>query len=136
MDNTAIHLVDPPTAEGVTGRRHLSVLLLAGVVQKRGRILDRDPRRSPCPPLCLKAGSCISELPLTAVRVICSLKPLMMEISVSLSGLFGHLTTLKTGKFFINHLCCKISGFKKISMTMLLTPKAQLPQHPLHNSGQ
>lgn len=80
MGNTATQLVDPPMAEGVTGRRHLSVLLLAGALQKRGRILDRDPRRSPCLSLCLKAGSHMSELPLTAVCVICSLKPLMMEI--------------------------------------------------------
>lgn len=67
----------------ITGRRHPSVLLLAGAVQKRSRILDSGPRRSPCPPLCLKAGTCMSELPLTAVCVICSLKSLMMEISQS-----------------------------------------------------
>ena len=83
MDNTVTQLVDPPMAEGVTGRRHLSALLLAGAVQKTGGVLDRDPRRSPCPPLCLKAGSRVSELPLTAVCVIYSLQPLMMEISQS-----------------------------------------------------
>lgn len=80
MDDTAIQLVDPPMAEGVTGRRHLSVLILAGAVQKRGIILDRHPRRSPCPPLCLKAGSRMSELPLTDGRV-CFLKLRMMDIS-------------------------------------------------------
>lgn len=55
-DNTAIQPVDPLMAEGVTGRRHLSGLLLAEVVQKSDRILGRDPRGSPCPMLCLKAN--------------------------------------------------------------------------------
>lgn len=50
---------------------------------KEGRILDPGPRRSPCPPPCSKVGACMSELPLTAVCVICSLKSLMMEISQS-----------------------------------------------------
>lgn len=123
-------------AEGAVGRRHRSVLLLAGAVQKRGRILDRYPRISPCPPLCLKAGSRMSELPLTAICNLFFKTPDDGDFTVSLGGLFGHLTTLKMRKFFINLLCCKLSGFKKISMTMLLRPKAQLPQHPLHNSGQ
>lgn len=48
------------------------------------------------------------------------------DFTVSLGGLFGQLTTLKTRKFFINILCCKLSRFKKISTTMLLRPKAQL----------
>lgn len=56
MDNTAIQPVDPLMAEAVTGKRHLSGLLLAEAVQKSDRILGRDPRGSPCPMLCLKAN--------------------------------------------------------------------------------
>lgn len=80
MDNTAIQVVDPPMAEDITGRRHLSVLILAGAGQKRGIILDRYPRRPPCPPLCLKVGSRMPELPWTDGHV-CFLKLLMMDIS-------------------------------------------------------
>lgn len=62
--------------------KNLSTELLAGAAQKSGRILDRDPRRYLSPSFCLKdqAASRTSELPLTAVCVICSLKSQMLEM--------------------------------------------------------
>lgn len=57
-----------------------STKLLSGAVKKSGRILNRDPRRYLCPPFCLKAASHTSKLPLTAVCVICSVKPWMLEM--------------------------------------------------------
>lgn len=49
-----------------------SVLVLARAVQKRAESLEPCPRGSPCPLLCSKVEACKSELPLTAVHVICS----------------------------------------------------------------
>lgn len=136
MDNTAIQLEHLLMAEGVTGRRHLSAGFGWSCAEEGQNPRQRSQEVSLSTPLLegrithvwAALDSCLYNLFFKTSND--------GDFTVSRGGLFGHLTTLKTRKFFINILCCKLSRFKKISMTMLLRPKAQLSQHPLHNSGQ